>query len=303
MGGYKLATYDAGQGPRAGIIAGEMIVDAAEATGRAGYATVLGILEDWDRADGLLSDAAGKATTGRKLADVKLLAPLPRPVDIYCAGANYKDHAAEMTAAGGPPWQDPHDLGLKAWHFIKASSAVVGPDATVAVPPLCKKLDWEVELVTVIGRRARNLTLDNALGCVAGYTVGNDLSARDLGRRPPLPESAPFYMDWTGHKSFEGSCPLGPWIIPAADIADVQKLGLKLWVNGVLKQDSNTEYMIYTLAEQIVQLSSRATLQPGDLVMTGTPAGVGAGRNEFLKSGDVVKAWVEGIGDLTTVIG
>jgi len=113
-----------------------------------------------------------------------------------------------------------------------------------------------------------------------------------------MPDASPFKWDWTKHKTFDGSCPLGPWIVPASDIGDPQKLGLKLWVNGVLKQDSNTSEMIFTLAEQIAQLSAGMTLHPGDIVLTGTPAGVGAGRNEFLKAGDVVKLWIEKIGDI-----
>ena len=131
-----------------------------------------------------------------------------------------------------------------------------------------------------------------------GYAIANDLSARDRGRRANMPDASPFKWDWTKHKTFDGSCPLGPWIVPASDIGDPQKLGLKLWVNGVLKQDSNTSEMIFTLAEQIAQLSAGMTLHPGDIVLTGTPAGVGAGRGEFLKAGDVVKLWIEKIGEI-----
>ena len=128
------------------------------------------------------------------------------------------------------------------------------------------------------------------------------MSARDLGFREPLPPQNPFRTDWLAHKSFDGSCPLGPWIVPASEIGDPQNLGLKLWVNDVLKQDSNTGKMIFTLAEQIAQLSSRITLHPGDVILTGTPAGVGAGRGEFLKPGDVVRLWIEKIGTLTNTM-
>ena len=147
-------------------------------------------------------------------------------------------------------------------------------------------------------RRAKDVPQAKALSYVAGYTIANDLSARDRGRRAGVPDASPFKWDWTKHKTFEGSCPLGPWIVPASDIGDPQKLGLKLWVNGVLKQDSNTSDMIFNLAEQIEQLSAGMTLYPGDLILTGTPAGVGAGRGEFLKAGDVVKLWVEKIGEI-----
>ncbi len=151
----------------------------------------------------------------------------------------------------------------------------------------------------MIGRTAKNVPLDKALDYVAGYTIANELSARDLGKRMQLPDSSPFKWDWVGQKCFDDACPIGPWIVPADDIKDPQKLGIKLWVNDVIKQDSNTKDMIFTLAEQIEQLSSRITLYPGDIVLTGTPAGVGAARREFLKPGDTTKVWVENVGTLT----
>src|SRR6202040_488279 len=139
-----------------------------------------------------------------------------------------------------------------------------------------------------------------ALSYVAGYTAANDLSARDRGRPAHVADTSPFKADWVAHKSFDGSCLVGPWIVPASDIPDPQNLGLKLWVNDVLKQASNTGQMIFNLAEQIAHLSSRLTLHPGDLILTGAPAGGGVGRGEFLKAGDVVKIWIERIGSLTS---
>ncbi len=165
-----------------------------------------------------------------------------------------------------------------------------------------KELDWEIELAAVIGRPAKDVTKEKALSYVAGYTIANDLSARDRGRRPGIEETSFFKMDWSKHKSFDGSCPLGPWIMPAADIPDPQNLALKLWVNNALRQDSNTGKMLFTLAEQIEQLSINMTLHPGDLILTGTPAGTGAESGEFLKSGDVVKVWIEGIGEFSNRI-
>jgi 2-keto-4-pentenoate hydratase/2-oxohepta-3-ene-1,7-dioic acid hydratase in catechol pathway len=301
--GYKLATYKSADGPRAGLVIGEEVFDAAKLTGKPAYATVLGILEDWKAAEGVLKKAAAGAAKSRgkrqPLKKTKLLAPIPLPSAIYCAGANYSDHAAEMAAREGRPAPpDPHTLGLKAWHFIKGSRTIADPGAGVKISGYSKQMDWEVELAAVIGRAAKNVPLDKALNYVAGYTVANDLSARDRGRRANVPDSSPFKWDWTGQKSFDGACPIGPWIVPASDIPDPQKLGLKLWVNGVLKQDSHTSDMIFTLAEQIEALSAGMTLYPGDLILTGTPAGVGAGRGEFLNAGDVVKLWVENIGEI-----
>ena len=237
----------------------------------------------------------------RPLKRTKLLAPVLWPSAIFCAGANYADHVAEMNKVNGrPPEPDPHTLGLQSWHFIKASRSIANPGATVKISDYSKQMDWEVELAAVIGRKAKNVPQQKALAYVAGYTAANDLSARDRGRRPHVADTSPFKADWVAHKSFDGSCPLGPWIVPASDIKDPQNLGIKLWVNDVLKQDSNTGKMIFNLAEQIAHLSSRLTLHPGDLILTGTPAGVGAGRGEFLKAGDVVKIWIERIGSLSS---
>jgi len=245
------------------------------------------------------SGKCGAKAKSRPLARTKLLAPVRFPSAIYCAGSNYADHANEMAARDNrPPPPDPHTLGLKAWHFIKAARAITDPGTRVKISGYCEQMDWEIELAAVIGRTAKDVPQDKALSYVAGYTIANDLSARDRGKRANMPDASPFKWDWTKHKTFDGSCPLGPWIVPASDIGDPQQLGLKLWVNGVLKQDSNTSEMIFTLAEQIEQLSAGMTLHPGDIILTGTPAGVGAGRGEFLKAGDVVKLWIEKIGEI-----
>ena len=303
MPGYKLATYQTADGPRAGLIVDDQIFDAAKITRKPAYATVLGILNDWGKAQGALKDAAAKAAKskgGQPLAKAKLLAPVLWPSAIYCAGANYQDHANEMAARENrPPPPDPHTLGLESWHFIKASRTIANPGQTIKISNYSKKMDWEVELAAVIGKPAKNVPVNKALSVVAGYTIANDLSARDRGRRPHVPDNSPFKADWVAHKSFDGSCPLGPWIVPASDIKDPQNLGIKLWVNGELKQDSHTSQMIFNLSEQIAHLSSRLTLHPGDLILTGTPAGVGAGRGEFLKAGDTVKLWIENIGEIS----
>src|SRR5215472_9899869 len=304
MTSYKLATYQTADGSRAGLVVDDKMFDAAKLTGKTAYGSVIGILEDWKAAAPALKAAAAKApksrVAGRPLKSTKLLAPVLWPSAIYCAGANYADHVAEMNKAHGrPPEQDPHTLGLQSWHFIKASRSLANPGATVKISDYSQKMDWEIELAAVIGRPAKHVPQEKALSYVAGYTCAIDLSARDRGRRPHVADTSPFKADWVSHKSFDGSCPLGPWIVPASDIDDPQNLGLKLWVNGVLKQDSNTGKMIFNLAEQIAHLSARLTLHPGDLILTGTPAGVGAGRGEYLKAGDVVKIWVEKVGEIS----
>ena len=302
--GYRLATYQTADGPRAGLVVSDKLFDAAKLAGKAAYATVLGILDDWKAAQATLKKAAANLGKSRvksqPLTRTKLLAPVRWPSAIYCAGANYADHVAEMNARHGrPPEPDPHTLDLQSWHFIKASRSLANPGQTIKVSDYSQQIDWEIELAAVISRPAKHVPEAKALDYVAGYTCANDLSARDRGRRPHVADTSPFKADWVAHKSFDGSCPLGPWIVPATDIEDPQDLDMKLWVNGVLKQDSNTGRMIYTLAEQIAHLSSRLTLHPGDLILTGTPAGVGAGRAEFLKAGDVVKIWIAEIGEIS----
>jgi 2-keto-4-pentenoate hydratase/2-oxohepta-3-ene-1,7-dioic acid hydratase in catechol pathway len=307
---YQLLSYQSGREARAGVLVASTVYDAAKLTGVPAYASVLGMLQDWSKASRSLAQVAKRVASGQSRAKgvprgrVKLLAPVLYPGAIFCAGANYGDHMDEMARAQNlPARKDPRETGFQPWHFIKTSRAsVVGPDVKVRLPAYSQKVDWEVELVAVIGRPASKVSVDKALACVAGYTIGNDLSARDAMRRPQVPDASPFSLDWLSQKCFDGSCPLGPWITPASDIPDPQKLGLKLWVNDELMQDSNTSRMIFTTAEQIAHLSTRVTLQPGDLVMTGTPAGVGMGRGRFLKAGETIRLWIEGIGELTHTV-
>ena len=221
MAAWKLVTYASEDGPRAGVVFGDQVADAERLTGCGADRTVLGIVADWAAARKRL-DKAGGAIAGQPLAATTLLPPILWPSAIYCAGANYADHAAEMARANGRALEpDPHTLGLKPWHFIKAGrSTLAGPDETVRITGLSKTMDWEIELAAVIGLPAKNVPLDQALDHVAGYTIANDLSARDMGRRPHVADTAPFKFDWVAHKNFDGSCPLGPWIVPAQAIPD-----------------------------------------------------------------------------------
>jgi 2-keto-4-pentenoate hydratase/2-oxohepta-3-ene-1,7-dioic acid hydratase in catechol pathway len=307
MATYKLVTYRAAQGPRAGVVVDEEVFDAAGLTGKSSYVTMLDVLNDWETAQAILDTTAAKLMNskikGLPLEQIKLLVPVLYPSVIFCAGANYVDHMQEMAKVQNiKPDPDPRNLGLKPWHFIKASRSVVETQSTISLPAYSKKVDWEGELAVVIGRPAKNVPLDKALDYVAGYTIANDLSARDFSARPHVPDTSPFKYDWVSQKSFDAACPFGPWIIPAKEIADPQNLGIKLWVNDVLKQDSHTSKMIFSVSDQIVHLSTRITLYPGDLILTGTPAGVGLAKKEFLKAGDVVRIWIERIGTLTNTM-
>jgi 2-keto-4-pentenoate hydratase/2-oxohepta-3-ene-1,7-dioic acid hydratase in catechol pathway len=272
MNGYRLLTYATSAGsPQAGILVDDRIHAAAPLLGSSGLkdaASVHTILHHWDRAHSALRDAAASLDCGDGLPldDVTLRAPLQAPGELVCAGANYWDHLREM--------------------------ADIAERTTGKRPSMTKPA--EPELGVVIGRATRNISEERALDAVAGYTIVNDLSARDLMKR----EGTPFIYDWIGQKCFEHSAPMGPWITPAEYVGDAENLSIKLWVNGVLKQDSNTKHMVHNAREQIAYLSRHFTLHPGDIIATGTPAGVGMPRGEFLKTGDEVRIEIENCGVL-----
>lgn len=303
MADYRLLSFESDGVPRAGLAVGERVRAVADLTGVSADDSVFGILQDWAQAEGRLERAASRMASdgsgGMRLEDVRLLAPILYPVSVFCAGANYHDHVKEMAAASGvPPDPNIRAAGLKPWHFIRPTGSMAGPGTNVPIPAGCHKFDYEVELVAVIGRAARNVSIEQALDYVAGYTVADDVSARDMFTREPLARTAPFYWDWISQKCNEDSCPVGPWIVPAKAIPDPQQVGIGLSLNDAVKQDSNTSQMVFSLAEQLSHLSTRVTLRAGDMILTGTPAGVGMGRGEFLKSGDRIEAWVDGIGKL-----
>ena len=301
---FTLATVQTASGPRAALVVADRVLEIAAATGREDDRTILDILSHWDSALPRLDALVGKAReSGVPLAQASLLAPITNPGAIYCAGANYADHAAEMAARSGQPAPpDPHTLGLRSWHFIKTMHSLTGPGAVVTMQPRSKKIDWEAELAVVIGKKARNVAEADALEYVMGYTIANDLSARDLGRREGMPETSSFKNDWVAHKCWDGACPLGPVITLARDVPKPHDLKITLDVNGVVKQDSNSGQMIFNINEQIADLSRNFTLHPGDVILTGTPAGVGAGRGEFLKKGDVVRIRIDGLGELVNTM-
>jgi 2-keto-4-pentenoate hydratase/2-oxohepta-3-ene-1,7-dioic acid hydratase in catechol pathway len=212
---------------------------------------------------------------------------------VLCAGANYYDHIKEM----GVP--DTRKEAQRLFFFFKPPrNAVVGEGATVHMPIGTKAFDWEIELAAVIGRKARAVKAADAMSHIAGYSVSIDFSARDHNRAPET-----FYkLDWVAGKAHDTCCPMGPRFVPASAIPDPQNIGLKLWVNGAVKQDGRTADMIFSIAEQIEILSNIMTLDPGDVVLTGTPAGVGAPKQTFLSVGDRVDAEIEGIGKLSVTI-
>ena len=300
--GYRLATY-AGPGgePTAGVLI-DGRVHAASALLGGGALTVLDILRRWGEfSPRLAAIAAAPPSSGVALADVRLLAPIQYPGAFFCAGANYWDHLAEMgelvkKMTGSAPSMV---KAAEPWFFIKTTAGtIVGDGARVRLPVFSQKVDWEAELGVVIGWPARNISEADALQCVAGFVIVNDLSARDYVKR----EGSPFIYDWIGQKCWDGAAPMGPWLTPADYLKDPNNLSIKLTVNGVTKQSSNTAQMVHGIAEQIAYLSRHVTLQPGDVIATGTPSGVGMPRGEFLKVGDEVRVEIEGLGTLTNVM-
>lgn len=222
-------------------------------------------------------------------SDVKLTSPIPRPrKNIICLGWNYLEHAQESAAVQGKEVKRPE----YPIFFTKATTSVCGPEDDVVVDStLTTQLDWEVELGVVIGKITKNVSVERALDSVFGYTVINDLSARDLQFR---------HKQYFLGKSLDGACPMGPWITTADEIPDPQCLALSCRVNGEIKQESNTSNQIFSVAQVISTLSSVMTLEPGDVIATGTPSGVGFARTppEFLQHNDIVECRVAGVGAL-----
>lgn len=303
MADYRLLTYRNGSASACGVMVDGQVYAASDLTGD--RRNLLGLLQDWDRThaaiteaidDGGLSRAQGVPLTG-----LPLEAPVQYPGAFFCAGANYWDHLEEMAEfvkkmTGNYPKPE---KAPEPWFFVKTTrGTIIGPDAPARIPAFSKQLDWEAELGVVIGRRTRNIDESEALSAVAGYLIVNDLSARDLMRR----EGSPFIYDWIGQKCFDDAAPTGPWLTPAALIGDPQKLAVKLSVNGAVKQSSNTSQMVHSIAEQVAYLSRHVTLYPGDMIATGTPAGVGVPKGEFLKPGDRVEIEIEGLGTLVNTM-
>lgn len=298
---YKLLTCETSVGPRVGVLIGDRIFSAEKLTGNPAYQTMLGVLDDWDAADAQFAAHAESGDfEGSKPAEgVKLLPPILYPGQIFAAGANYQDHIGEMDDTPYPAVNAKTVAGGRAWHFSKSSrGAIVGHGTANELPYYSEKVDWEIELAVVIGRPAYRVAAKNALDYVAGYTIANDLSARDFVAREGIEPSSPFRYDWLSHKGFQGSCPMGPYITPARYVADPHNLGLKLWIDDELMQNSNTKHMIFDIGEQIEEITARLTLYPGDVIMTGTPSGVGMGQGRFLRSGQSLRLWIEGLGEL-----
>jgi 2-keto-4-pentenoate hydratase/2-oxohepta-3-ene-1,7-dioic acid hydratase in catechol pathway len=294
---FGFATLADGPGPgRPAVLHGDRVLPLEDvvAPGSApGPAPdLLGVLGAWDPwCDAVEAGLARHGAGGEHAEAVTYLPPVAAPT-VYCAGANYVDHIEEMTGSRPTPGEG------SPYHFVVPGGTLGAHGRPVCTPPGCTQLDWEIELAVVIGRRAEHVTAADALAYVAGYAVANDLSMRDFALRP----DTPFGVDWLRSKGYAGCLPMGPAVVPARYVGDPQRLALRLWVGDELMQDSSTSEMLFGVAEQIEFLSAVVPLLPGDVISTGTPAGVGFARGRFLQSGEVVVAEIEHVGRLVTPI-
>jgi ureidoglycolate lyase len=279
----KLATFTAGGGSEIGVILEGGALSLSRVAPRLG-ADMIGLISRWDRVQADLRNII--ASPGRLLPmeSVRLLAPIPRPGKILAIGLNYRDHIAE-THATAPD---------KPVGFCKQPTAANGPYDPIPLPVVSNRVDYEAELVAVIGRGGRHITRAGAPDAVFGLCCGNDVSARDWQMAT---------SQWMLGKSFDGHAPFGPWITTLDEAGDPHGLGIRSFVNGEKRQESNTRHLLFDLWHQIAYVSQVMTLEPGDLIFTGTPGGVGMGFQppKYLKDGDVVRIETDRLGHLEAV--
>lgn len=275
----RLVTFStAGGEKRAGVRAGERVIDLAAA----GYSDMVAFLAGGERAlEAARKLVADPAAAAHPAAAVRLHAPLPIPPKFILIGLNYRDHAIESGMA----------IPSTPTVFAKFSNAVIGPGEAIRLPAVSKEVDYEAELAFVIGKRGRDIPAERWAEHVFGYTMVNDVSARDFQRAT---------TQWTIGKTFDTFAPMGPELVSADEIADPHNLRIGCEVNGRVLQDSTTAQLIFRLPELVAYLSQVMTLEPGDIVSTGTPSGVGFARKPpiFLQAGDEVVVKVEGLGEL-----
>jgi 2-keto-4-pentenoate hydratase/2-oxohepta-3-ene-1,7-dioic acid hydratase in catechol pathway len=283
----KLATFTHQGRTRIGVAAGDALVDLAAAAPEL-PTEMIAFLAAGPEALAAAQRALGSGRGQLPLAAVKLEAPIARPPKFLAIGLNYADHIAESRGAGLEPPKFPV-------FFNKQSTCVIGPGDPIHAPRVSTALDYEGELAFVIGRRCRHVPKARAAEVIAGFTICNDVTVRDWQLRTPT---------MTIGKSFDTHGPLGPWIVTPDELGDPHALGLRTWVNGELRQDSNTKHLIYDCYDQIEHLSTAFTLEVGDVISTGTPAGVGIAMKppRMLRAGDRVRIEIERIGALENAV-
>ena len=275
----KLATFDTGGAACVAIVSGDRLIDLSQAAPGL-PPDMIGLIAAWPQAERAVRQLED-STPHFRLADVHLQAPVPRPQKILAIGLNYADHIAES----GLPRPE-----RQVW-FSKLPNAVNGPYDPIQIPKASSAIDYEAEFVAIVGRRCRHVAKEDAASAIFGYAAGNDVSVRDWQFHTP---------QWILGKSFDTHAPFGPWIVTADEIGDPHALGIRCFVNGEMRQNSNTANLVFNVYDQIALLTQAMTLEPGDAIFTGTPGGVGfaAKPPSFLKEGDVVRVEIDRIGAL-----
>ncbi|WP_033223119.1 fumarylacetoacetate hydrolase family protein [Kitasatospora phosalacinea] len=308
-GPFALGTFADGDGaPFPGLVVDGRVLDLRGRPALGSPATTRELLERWDEALPVLHDLAGRADGAwRPVEDLRTLAPV-EPRQLLQSGANYRQHVIDLAIAHRPA-DDPRtveqaraEIGAmmdrraaedQPYVFIGLPSSVTGPHDEVLLPDWCVKPDWELELAAVIGAPAYRVTPEEALAHVAAYTIANDLTARELVFRRDMPEIG---TDWLRSKNAPGFTPLGPYLVPAAFVENPADLRVTLKLNGETMQDESTKDMIFDVARMVSYASQTTRLLPGDLVLTGSPAGNGMHWGRFLADGDVMDGTITGLG-------
>ena len=279
----RLVTFHGDDGLRLGVETDAGVVDVTEAAGDGSSASIRSVAAAGTQGLEQLRQAAASASGALPVEQLRLAPAVPDPGKIICVGLNYRKHAAE----GGMPVPE------QPIYFAKYANSLAGSGEDVVIPAATQKADYEIELVVVMGRPARRVTTEQALDHVFGYATGNDLSARELQMRS---------SQWMYGKAIDGFAPLGPYVVTTDEVPDPQSLELRCWVNGELRQNSTTKDMVFGVAELVSDLSQIMTLEPGDVIYTGTPEGVILGMAEqvWLQPGDEVVCEIENLGRLVT---
>lgn len=294
---FALANLNTIDGERAALAVDGRYFRLDRVSSFSGGPSVRSMLDDWDHvyqqlietarhcaADGVASPAYVEG------AVAQLLTPIKFPNKLVCVGAVYSDHLLEF------------NLPAERWKnmpiFLRPpTTSIVGPGRTLVIPATTRQFDWEIELAVIVGRRLKDSDLQSAEAGIAGYSVGLDMTCRDL-----LDKGSPGGVDLVRAKAQDGMAPVGPYIRPAAFVQDPQNLRLRLYVNDEIKQDGSTSNMLYSIAEQLSTISRFVTLEPGDIVFTGSPAGSGASIGQFLNPGDRIRAEISEVGELAVEI-
>jgi len=303
----KLLTYRRDDTTSCGILTKRGIVDIPSSwKGPNPPRSISEVLERGLSSSDQLQRLAGPRAKAIPLDSVQLLAPIPRPGKVLALAGNYSEHIKEAALKRGfnLGLSDSPRLTTVPRPFLKPATCVLPPGETIPWPVYSKEIDYELELGVVIGKAAKGVDAGAARGCVAGYTIVNDVSARSVTfsqnrQKRPWDE----FYDWLNGKWADGFCPMGPHLVTTDEIADVQNLRMVLKVNGEVRQNANTAQMIYAVADIVSFLSHIMTLEPGDIICTGTPSGVGVATGNFLKAGDQIECTIEGLGVLTNTLG